>query len=355
MRPHWLEPGHATPADLAACRVALRDGSRTFLAASHLLPRRVRDPACALYAFCRAADDAVDLPGEHDGGPAAVLERLAERLELAYAGRPGPAAADRALADVVARFAIPRALPDALLEGFAWDAAGRTYEDLAELTAYAVRVAGTVGAMMALLMGERTRDGIARAIDLGAAMQFTNIARDVGEDARNGRVYLPRAWLREAGIDPEAWLLRPQASPALEAVVARLLAEANRLYRRAEAGIGRLPGSCRPGIRAAARLYAAIGDEVGRTGDSVGRRAVVPPRRKLRIAAGVLRPGRGEGTAAALPALLVLPAALHLVEAVAALPAAEGLPWTIGQRMIWMLGLFERLGRPGPRLTAEEA
>ena len=354
MRPRWLDPGHATPADLAACRAALRDGSRTFLAASHLLPRRVRDPACALYAFCRAADDQVDLHCDIDGG-ADVLDRLAERLERAYAGRPGPAPADRALADVVARFAIPRALPDALLEGFAWDAAGRTYEDLSALTAYAVRVAGTVGAMMALLMGERSWEGVARACDLGVAMQFTNIARDVGEDARAGRLYLPRAWLREAGVEPDSWLRRPAPGPALEAVVARLLAEADALYLRAEAGIARLPASCRPGIRAAARLYAAIGDEVGRSRDPIGRRAVVAPARKLRLAAGVLAAGPGERAAAAGLAAPVLPEALHLVEAVAGLPVAEGGPWTIGGRMIWMLDLFERLERPAPPIMAEKA
>ena len=128
-----------------------------------------------------------------------------------------PMAADRALASVIARYAIPRAVPQALLEGFAWDREGRRYETLADLTAYAARVAGTVGAMMALLMDERRPEVLARACDLGVAMQFSNIARDVGEDARAGRLYLPQEWLREAGLDPEAWLAAPvfdAASPA---------------------------------------------------------------------------------------------------------------------------------------------
>ena len=98
---------------------------------------------------------------------------------------------------------IPRALPEALLEGFAWDAAGRRYETLDEVEHYAARVAGCVGAMMTLVMGRRDPAILARACDLGVAMQLTNICRDVGEDARAGRLYLPLAWLRDNGIDPD--------------------------------------------------------------------------------------------------------------------------------------------------------
>ena len=162
-------------ADLAACRAMLRAGSRSFDAAARLLPRSVRDPAIALYAFCRVADDAID----GDADPAAALADLRQRLALAYAGRPHETAADRALAGVVSRFAIPRALPEALLEGFAWDALGRRYDDLPALRAYAVRVAGTVGGMMAHVMGVRDPAHVAAAIDLGVAMQLSNIARDV--------------------------------------------------------------------------------------------------------------------------------------------------------------------------------
>ncbi|MBV8868968.1 MAG: squalene/phytoene synthase family protein, partial [Acetobacteraceae bacterium] len=171
MRPRCSE---SEAGDLAACRALLRGGSRSFSLASGLLPRRVRDPAVALYAFCRLADDAID----RDKGGAAALARLRERLERAYAGRPMPIPADRALARVVARFAIPFALPHALLEGLAWDAEARRYETLDELTAYAIRVAGAVGEMMALVMGVRAPETLARACDLGVAMQFSNIARD---------------------------------------------------------------------------------------------------------------------------------------------------------------------------------
>jgi phytoene synthase len=261
----------------------LRQGSRSFATAAYFLPRVVREPATALYAFCRAADDVVDqafgVDQAWDG--VAVLQ---ERLALIYAGRPLALPEDRAFARVVETFAMPRALPDALLEGFAWDVAGRRYPDLSALRSYAVRVAGTVGAMMAVLMGVRDASRLARAVDLGVAMQLFNIARDVGEDARAGRLYLPTEWLREAGIDPDAFLAAPRFTPALGLVIHRLLGAATEHARTAQAGIARLPVGCRIGIGAASALYAEIGAEVARRGfDSVSSRAVVSAPRKLLV------------------------------------------------------------------------
>ncbi len=340
-----LQPGAASPpsridGDLAACRRLLRHGSRTFHAASYLLPRRVREPATALYAFCRLADDAVD----DTGADRAVLADLDYRLQRAYAGSPLPIAADRAFARVVREHRIPVALPAALLEGFRWDAEGRRYETLEELHGYAARVAGTVGTMMAMLMGVRCRQQLARACDLGVAMQLSNIARDVGEDARAGRLYLPQSWLWQAGIDPDDWLCRPAHCGALGDVVERLLREADLLYQRAEAGIARLPWSCRPGIQAARFLYAGIGDQVRRRRlDSVSGRAVVPASRKARLMA------RGLASAAMPPvdnAAPPLPAAAFLVEAAAgAPPAAVRTPGGLRSWAYWLLDLFAQLER----------
>ncbi|WP_437690074.1 phytoene/squalene synthase family protein [Sorangium sp. So ce176] len=270
-------------ADFAACKALLRKGSKSFAAAALLLPARVREPASAFYAFCRVADDAVDELGEHapPAAAAAAVAALRERLARAAAGAPDDSPVDRALAHVMAEHALPRAFIDALLEGFAWDAEGRRYETLSELNAYAARVAGAVGATMSALMGARGPDALARACDLGVAMQLTNIARDIGEDARRGRVYLPLAWMREAGIDPDRWLERPAFDDRLGRVVARLLAEAEVLYRRAGAGIPMLPRDCRAAIQAARLIYADIGREIARRGfDSVSTRAVVSPGRK---------------------------------------------------------------------------
>ena len=330
--------------DIAACRELLRGGSRTFFAASLVLPRAVSDPAIALYAFCRLADDAVDL----GGGRLDAVDRLKERLARAYLGQPQPSPADRAFADVVARFAIPRALPEALLEGLKWDAEGRRYETPDELLAYAVRVAGTVGAMMSLLMQRRDPAIVARACDLGIAMQLTNIARDVGEDARAGRLYLPRRWMEEAGLDPQAWLAKPVFDARIGKIIGRLLAVADHYYRRSIAGIGALPAPCRPGIHAARLIYAEIGREVERNGcDSISQRAVVPASRKLRLLTGAF--ARSFGVHPAM-ADHVEPAARHLVDAVAAssppvVAPAKSRGRSAVESMVWVLDLFERLER----------
>jgi phytoene synthase len=267
------------PADLDACRTLMRAGSKTFSAASLLLPARVRDPATALYAFCRVADDAID---DHPEATASTVEWLRARLDRIYAGRPDDAPVDRALAAVVADLRIPRAPLDALLEGLAWDAGNRRYETLDELHAYAARVAGAVGALMTVMMGPRDASVLARACDLGVAMQLTNIARDVGEDAARGRVYLPLAWMREAGLDADTWVAHPRRCDALAALVARLLASAEVLYRRADAGIAYLPGDCRTAIYAARLLYRDIGRSIARAEfDSVTRRAYVSTWRKV--------------------------------------------------------------------------
>lgn len=345
---HWSDPApldQAALADIAQCRALLRDGSSSFFAASLLLPRAVRNPASALYAFCRLADDAVDTGWNQH----AALAQLRERLHAAYEGRPGATAADRALAAVVARFRIPRALPEALLEGFAWDLDGRKYETLAEVQDYGARVAGTVGAMMALLMGVRSAEGLARACDLGVAMQLSNIARDVGEDARMGRIYLPRQWLREAGIDPDAWLVQPVFNAAIATTVQRVLEAAQVLYDRVDAGIAQLPLACRPGINAARYLYAEIGREVERRGfDSVSARARVAPARKAGLMLRAALHVRPDVPAHPAP---VLEATRFLVDACKPVHVAPGavpaqIPWwDVAGRVVWVLQLFERLER----------
>jgi phytoene synthase len=177
-------------------------------------------------------------------------------------------------------------------------------------------------------------------------MQLTNIARDVGEDARLGRLYLPLEWMRGAGLDPDAWLARPSFSAELAGVIARLLEAAERLYARSSAGIAELPVSCRPGMHAARLLYAEIGREVQRRGlDAVSQRAVVPLSRK----AALLPVAMLAATSSAAPAHEdALEAARFLVEA-ASRPGEPLAPDTAArrfeERVVWLLGLFERLER----------
>lgn len=331
----------AAQADLEACREAIRHGSLSFHAASRLLPARVRDPSLALYAFCRLADDAVDLKKEK---AAAVLD-LQDRLDAVYRGVPRDAPADRAFARVIEAHAMPRALPDALLEGLAWDAEGRRCATLSDVFHYSARVAAAVGAMMTVLMGVRDRDALARACDLGVAMQLTNIARDIGEDAVEGRLYLPLDWLDEAGMEPEAFLANPRPTKAVRQMTRRLVMQANRLYYRAEAGIDALPLSCRPGIFAARYIYAGIAREVAEAGyDSISGRARTSKVAKaiwlgqsaLRGGVSVVMPGAATLYAKPLPeCAFLVDAAAHgaeargrsdtLIEALAALKAQDAL------------------------------
>lgn len=267
-------------ADTAACRAAIRHGSLSFMTASLLLPMRVREPIYLLYAFCRDADDAVDLGSD----PEAAIEDLHSRLEAIYAGKPQDHSSDRAFADIVHRYGIPVELPAALLEGFHWDIVGRRYKTLDDLLAYATRVAGTVGAMMCLIMGRSDPQTVARGCDLGLAMQLTNIARDVGEDADAGRLYLPMDWMKDEGVDPEVFLATPEHSPGLANVVQRLLRAADRFYLQASTGVDRLPRACRTGIHAASLVYGDIGRVVADLGyNSIGQRARTRHSRKLAL------------------------------------------------------------------------
>lgn len=328
---------------LQACATMMQGGSKTFFAASRLLPLRIRKASIALYAFCRVADDLVDeaAPGE------APLDVLQQRLDLIYAGTPQDFVEDHALSMVVQQYQLPRHLLDALIEGFAWDAAGREYHTLEDLNAYAARVAGSVGAMMCWIMGPQSVDTLARACELGVAMQLTNIARDVGADAALQRIYLPRDWLREAGIDPQAWLQQPVCTPALRGVVARLLDEADRLYRQAQSGIAALPPDCRAAILSASLIYWEIGHQLRHEGlDSVRHRTVVSTARKLVLLAAAWTQAPWirtvEPAPAPLAAIEVLVQNCRQAHAHARHADAYFPNRAMPQRVAWVMDLLER-------------
>ncbi len=277
--------------DREACRAWIKHHSKSFYLSSLLLPKRVREASWALYAFCRRADDAVD---EGEAGTAAMVrvEGLRSRLDAVYgtlgkaASTEGMSAAfsnaiDRAYAFIAERYDIPRALPEALLQGMEMDAVGTRYERFDQLLAYCFRVASSVGLMMTRVMGYRGDVALLRAADLGVAMQLTNIARDVGEDARRDRVYLPAELLSSVGADPRK-LRQGPAEPAARKAVAQLLDLADRHYRAADLGVALLPRGCRLAIASSRHIYSAIGDAVRANDcDSVSTRAYVPLPKKL--------------------------------------------------------------------------
>lgn len=343
----WFQtpPRFADAPDWTACREIIKTGSKSFYAASLVLPVWLRNDAYALYAFCRMSDDAVDV----EAADLDTVERLRRKLDRAYAGAPADHPVERAFTDMIVRHRMPRALPEALIDGVAWDVDGVVCETLSDVYSYSAGVAASVGAMMAVLMGVRSRDLMARACDLGVAMQLTNIARDVGEDARNGRLYLPRDWMREEGLDPDAWLANPAFNDSVARVVDRLLRTAEGLYQRADPGIAALPRSCRPGIFAAKYIYREIGTQIAASGfDSIRQRATTGRLRKALLlgraaVASFLKPSVATGHEP-------LPETQYLIEAAptdswAGLGVSRRGVERLTDKIVWTAALFADLNQ----------
>ncbi|MBE7217679.1 MAG: phytoene/squalene synthase family protein [Caulobacteraceae bacterium] len=283
----------------AASAEVIAAGSQSFAAAAKLLPARQRDDARRLYAWCRWCDDVMDGQALGHGATALTVdERRARLAELeratrsALAGEPQSALPFQALQEVATRVELEPRWPLEHLAGFAADVEPQPFADLDALLGYCWGVAGVVGVMMARVMGVAADDldTLRRAQDLGLAFQLTNIARDVGEDARNGRVYLPASLLDGAPPTPAAVLDRANAAPVVAATRA-LVEAAEPYYASAAAGLPRLRLSAAWGIAAARAVYREIGREVARRGErALAERVVVGAARKRALAASALSP-----------------------------------------------------------------
>lgn len=248
----------------------IRVGSKSFAAAAKLFDRDTRRSVLMLYAWCRHCDDVVDGQefGHNTTAPvdaAAQVQRLRDMTLSAYAGEPQSDPAFAAFQDVALRHAISPHHAFDHLAGFAMDAADARYETIDDTLRYCYHVAGVVGLMMASIMGARDAAVLDRACDLGLAFQLTNIARDIVEDARIGRVYVPAAWLREADI-PVADVAHERHREALARVAARLVDHAEPYYDSAMDGVAALPLRSAWAIATARRVYRQIGIEVKRRG-----------------------------------------------------------------------------------------
>lgn len=264
-------------------------GSKSFRFASRLFDRRTRDRAWLLYAWCRACDDIADgqvlghgaRPGTDPAGNIATIRRL---TAAALSGeRTGETAFD-CLRVVTAECNIPERFVHDHIEGFALDADGWRPANQDDLLLYCYRVAGAVGCMMAVVMGVRhdDEDTLRRAADLGTAFQLANIARDIVEDEGVGRLYLPRTWLAEAGLDEHSYCDAANR-PAL-AELARRLADLSSIYQAsARIGAARLPGRSRWAVLSAANIYGDIARRVVLRGSAAwDSRTVVGKVAKLR-------------------------------------------------------------------------
>lgn len=264
--------------------------SRTFSLAARLLPRSVQMPIATLYMFCRRVDTIADQRVLEVGPQRALREvrTVRRRLDQTLAGRPPTDdVLWRRLGEVHDRFSLNREPLYELIEGAEWDLAGRPVDTLDDLVAYANLVGGSVGAMMLPFLVDAA-DQRARlepaARHLGIAMQITNILRDVGEDLNQlGRVYLPQNWLHAHGLDLHD--LNGHGVPAsYPPLLEKAMETAESRYARSFDGIGALPFQVRFGIRAAARMYREIMNEVRALDyDNLNHRAYVSLGRKLRL------------------------------------------------------------------------
>jgi phytoene synthase len=245
----------------------IKVGSKSFAAAARLFDAPTRRSVLMLYAWCRHCDDVVDgqelgfgmAAPSHD--PHGELARLVEQTRRAYAGETMPDPAFAAFQEVALRHAIaPRHAFDHLA-GFGMDVDAVHYDTVEDTLRYCYHVAGVVGLMMAQIMGAQEPKVLDRACDLGLAFQLTNIARDIVDDARLGRCYLPAQWLREAGIPPEELTL-PRHRMALAKIAARLVDHAEPYYDCALGGVAALPLRSAWAIATARRVYRQIGIEV---------------------------------------------------------------------------------------------
>lgn len=277
-----------------ASRDSIKRGSTSFAAAARLFNPRIREDAYMLYAWCRYCDDEID--GQIMGHGAVGLDpvlagrkltELEDKTHRAMAGEPMDNAAFAAFQRVAMRHGIPEQHPLDLLRGFRMDVEGHTYRTLQDALLYGYHVAGVVGVMMAQVMGVRDIATLRRASDLGIALQLTNIARDVIEDAKGGRVYLPAEWLG-AGATPAA-VIDPANRAAVFAATERLLAQAEPYYASARWGLKALGFRSAWAIAAAHGVYRQIGLRVRAMGPAgMDRRASTGAATKLAL---ILRGG----------------------------------------------------------------
>lgn len=268
---------------LEASRESIVKGSKSFRSASRLFDPEVREDAWLLYSWCRACDDAIDGQdhghGHEDISPEEQRTRLMRLYDQTRRALAGEAMADPTFAAfqrVALRHQLPERWPLDLIDGFAMDVDHRDYRTIDDVMAYCWHVAGVVGVMMARVMGASDPEVLRRAQDLGLAFQLTNIARDVVEDAENGRVYLPADWLAEAGLEPTAEAVADPANrPQVHSVTSRLLKLAEPYYDSARDGLRGLPFRSSMAIAAARGVYREIGRKVRRRGPGVWRRRVV--------------------------------------------------------------------------------
>lgn len=278
---------------------SIKIGSKSFALASRVLPPELRDDASMLYAWCRYCDDVID--GQEMGhgqlenykiGQAERLGDLRVATQSALSGVPTDNPVFAGLARVIETHSIDHRHPFDLLKGFEMDVTDRIYETVEDVLDYSYHVAGVVGVMMANIMGVRDKETLDRASDLGLAFQLTNIARDIIEDAKADRIFIPRELLIAAGapITCEE-ISKPENWPRVHNAAIAQLEIAEQYYKSAKVGIKELPFRCAWAISAALSVYREIGQTLRRGGPKAWEgRVGASSHQKIRLATKAVLP-----------------------------------------------------------------
>lgn len=261
-------------------RLSIKQGSKSFSAASRLFDKATRERVWLLYAWCRRCDDiadAQDLGGElgEQSDMEGRIKAIRALTQRAFDGLPTADPAFDAFGLVARECGLTPQMAEDVIAGFALDAEDWRPREEDDLLLYCYHVAGVVGVMMAVVMGvdPSDEDTLDRACDLGLAFQLANIARDVVEDDAAGRCYLPIRWLVRQDIEPGQHT-KPHHRQELADMAAKLVTLMENHAAASKLGAARLPFRSRWAVLTAARIYTAIGHEVRRRGPEAWHRRV---------------------------------------------------------------------------------
>lgn len=264
------------------CQQKTRESGSSFTLSFMFLPKEKRDAMTALYAFCREVDDVVDECTDYQIAQTKLAWWKQEVHRLFHETPQHPVT--QALQPVVKRFNLQETHFIEIIDGMQMDTQYNRYADFEQLALYCYRVASVVGLLSAQIFGYTDRATLEYAHDLGMAFQLTNIIRDVGEDARRGRIYIPLDELEQAGVT-EQQLLNSQASPQMQALLMKQIERAEMFYDKA---LNQLPKkdvrAQLPGLMMAA-IYRALLQEIKPDPNLVlTHKIILPPFRKLKLA-----------------------------------------------------------------------
>lgn len=272
----------------AYCTAYTKKSGSNFYYSFLFLPKAKREAMYTIYAFCKAVDSAVDEPPT-DSNPKEELKRWRNELEAVYRGTPTfPITVS--LAHHIKALSIPKAYFEELIKGVEMDLFNDRYVTFEELSLYCYRVASVVGLICLHIFGVTSPRAQDYAVDLGMAFQMTNILRDLGADAMQGRIYLPLDDLRACNY-PEKSLLQQTYSPEFQALMQREIARARHYYDKAQAALMALPRSERQALTVAEimrGIYGRILEKIEQSGYRVfGPRISLSTPHRLAIALSI--------------------------------------------------------------------